>query len=1048
MSIEVHVRIRSDVPPDAVWAAADTVLYNTLQPSTRYVYNKVHAAHATNRSIFQGVEPLLHAAFEGKHVTVLAYGQTGSGKTHSMLGSADDAGVIPRAARLLLQLVHSHPGSALGVSFTEIYNEAVKDLLDPQRGGGDLALHDAPDGTVRYDKKVAWLEGIDHFFQLQQQAERQRQYGVTDLNAHSSRSHMMLTFEIRRAMVAGGGGADGGPTPVISSVVHLVDLAGSECAARANTEGQSLREGGFINKSLLALGNVVDAIVERRSHIPYRDAKLTRLLRSCFGGGGLTFILCCVHPGRENVEQTTSSLRFTQRAMRMRGDPVMTLNIPPLFAHQYANAAQVLCRSAKQAAVEAYERGIRDSYLYCDGTLSEIVTTTHNQMAESLHALAGMQRLLIAHDHALAIEELGRGYEKLHLAEKQRDESGWQLQQDEEALKEVEEAVQRREAELLDLKREVRAAREELDVEMGKWEHQLAQAKQGEVSPLSLLMDEESCERFRILFEWAVCVEKIASTSVPRLVACCLREGGGGGLVLEGEAVTPQQSEGGGAASSSSALSAVPQMISRDALQEQLARERRELLDLEAAQELLLHDDVAAVAGGGGQTRRRRQGDKAEAAIDEEEVEGSSQKPQSGEAEAGGSYPTLQELDQQIDNLEREERVLHRQLRYNTHRYSLRRIRSSLTPPLGGGGEEEGDDDDEEENNNNNSEEEAGMRRRRRRRRRLDLASRITIPVASSASTVVGGVSPSHHHLSSVPPPSPPPPSKDHRGTTVANSSNSPGGGMIVSPQRATAQRTSSPSPLPLTHPLRKKMESEALLLSSSINGGGNGSPTPASRRGQRQRSPGSFLTASDIQDTIRRIDGVRLLLQSQSVVSSGEEEEEAHTRNNKSTTPPLPSPLSRVRTTSNSNNNNNKNNNEEEEEGEEESEQNKGKTLYERYGSRRYHTAATRLPSPTIQKENCIPVEHLHYHHSNFAVVGGGQAVKKPRLPPSPPPLQAQEEEEHQSATHSSSSRRSRGGRPGLSPSSTSSSFASSFAAVGGTMARALWSRKSNTEE
>ncbi|PWV02718.1 putative kinesin [Trypanosoma cruzi] len=150
MSIEVHVRLRPHVP-NGVWSSAETVLYSTHNPNTRYVYNKVHHIGTSNQSIFQGMEALVHAGFDGKNVTVMAYGQTGSGKTYSMNGCEADPGIVPRTAKLLLDLRTKFPGTQIVIYFTEIYNESVKDLLEPQRG--ELGLHDAPDGGVYFDKK-------------------------------------------------------------------------------------------------------------------------------------------------------------------------------------------------------------------------------------------------------------------------------------------------------------------------------------------------------------------------------------------------------------------------------------------------------------------------------------------------------------------------------------------------------------------------------------------------------------------------------------------------------------------------------------------------------------------------------------------------------------------------------------------------------------------------------------------------------------------------------------------------------------------------------
>eukprot|EP00796_Vickermania_ingenoplastis_P011894 gene11895-8179_t len=803
MSIEVHVRVRPEVP-QSVWATADTVLYNTLQPSTRYVFNKVHAAHASNRSIFRAVEPLLHAAFDGRPLTVMAYGQTGSGKTHSMLGTDQDAGVIPRAARLLLQLVSTHPGTALAVSFTEIYNETVKDLLEPQRGGGDLALMDGPNGTVRYDKKLVVLEGIEHFGELQMLAERHRQYGVTDLNNHSSRSHMLLTFEIRRG--------DGGD---VWNTVHLVDLAGSECASRANTEGQTLREGGFINKSLLALGNVVDALVEKRPHVPYRDAKLTRLLRNSFGDRGITFLLCCVHPGRDNVEQTAASLRFTQRAMKMKGDPVIVLPIPPLFTHQYAKSAQAMCEGSAQASQEAFERGLRDSYLYCSGTLSSIVVSLQSQVAETLHTLAGMQRLLVAHDHALAMDALGRLYEQVHAAQREEEEEAFHAQEAQQALQQVEADIDEAESRLQEVAKESQQRTEKADFELADWEHKFHAARQQQVLPDALLMQQEMSDRLKIEYEWLVCVERIAGRFVPVIVSELLR---GTDAAADKEGQGPPASP----------LAILPPDWRTDArwevrLQEQLARERRAVLDLEAAQEIVQEDMAKA----------------AQRKADEESM--GSETPASS-PQGGGSltpapqlypeYPTLAQLDQRIDELEHQEQVLHRQLRYNTHRYSLRRIRSSLTPPVGraaSGSDTEEEEEEEERTPGgdalHNEGPSSGYRRacRRRRRRRLEdgqgspvptkAFSRATVPISAgtASATIAAGASAAagiNAKLNGSSPskitPAPSQQQQQQQQLTPRRPQTSAGRRAApLSPSTVFAQRISSPSPLPLSHPLR-----------------------------------------------------------------------------------------------------------------------------------------------------------------------------------------------------------------------------------------------------
>ncbi|KEG11789.1 kinesin [Trypanosoma grayi] len=503
MSIEVHVRIRPHVP-NGVWSSAETVLYSTHNPNTRYVYNKVHHIGTTNHAIFQGIEALVHAGFDGKNVTVMAYGQTGSGKTHSMNGTDTDPGVVPRTAKLLLDLRKNFPGTHIVAYFTEIYNESVKDLLEPQRG--ELALHDAPDGGIYFDKKSVPIETLEDFVKLQSVAERNRKYGVTNLNDHSSRSHMILTFEINR-----------GNRQV--STINLVDLAGSESASRANTDGVLLREGGFINKSLLTLGNVVDAIVEKRPYVPYRDAKLTRILRNCLGGSGMTFILCCVNPSHENFEQTVASLRFTQRAMKIKNDPVMVLNMPPLFTHQYGMGAEELVCGFRDLCDAHYQRGLRDAFMYTGNTMSSVVSHFDGQISDSLHAMANAQRLLIAHDHAMAVDQVGRLYNQLHELSRQRLQSKDIEEHERKRQRDTAGEIDARKEKIARLEAEVKEKNADADTELAGWEYQLYEARQRRLTPLELLLTTEKARRCRVQYEWAVCMERISARCVPAIKA-------------------------------------------------------------------------------------------------------------------------------------------------------------------------------------------------------------------------------------------------------------------------------------------------------------------------------------------------------------------------------------------------------------------------------------------------------------------------------------------------------------------------------------------------
>ncbi|CBZ30020.1 putative kinesin [Leishmania mexicana MHOM/GT/2001/U1103] len=669
MSIEVHVRVRPSVA-NVVWSSAETVLYSTANPNTRYVYNKVYPSNSTNESIFHGMEAVVHAAFDGKNVTIMAYGQTGSGKTHSMIGVHHDPGMVPRAAKLLLELKRTTPGAKIQAFYTEIYNESVKDLLEPQRG--ELALHDAPDGGVFFEKKMIDVETFDDFIQLQAAAERNRKYGVTNLNEHSSRSHVILTFEIHRRNCVG------------KSVINLVDLAGSESASRANTEGISLREGGYINRSLLTLGNVVDAIVERRPYVPYRDAKLTRLLRTCLGGSGITLILCCVNPSRENFDQTVATLRFTQRAMKIKNDPVVVLNMPPLFTHQYSDGARQLIEGLQELAEAEYQRGLRDSFLYCGTTVASVVSNYQAQVSDCLHSLANAQRLLVAHDHAMAIDHIGRLYNQQNDLVRQRISNQELAENERKRQRDVASEIKSRKEKIAKLEEELRNKVSSLDTNLAGWEYQLYEARQKQRSEMDVLLQLELARRARIQYEWVVCLERIASRNVPviqaglsALQAKLVESAGGGG---SGAAEHQQYRHHLHTILSLQDGDAGSRTLHMKELRAALMKARDEFDDLKTAHEMV-KDDIEE-----SRRQQQQQGSKRGSA---------SVSPQPRPNLSDLSEEDLveyyrgvadSEVEERIHRLEREEKALMAQARRGVRRESLRRVRESLRVSRGSRG--------------------------------------------------------------------------------------------------------------------------------------------------------------------------------------------------------------------------------------------------------------------------------------------------------------------------------------------------------------------------
>ncbi|KAJ1443025.1 P-loop containing nucleoside triphosphate hydrolase protein [Ochromonadaceae sp. CCMP2298] len=285
--------------------------------------------------------PLIDQVFEGFNATFFAYGQTSSGKTHT-LGGADMAeGVIPCALNDIFkrraQLQKEGAKVAIELSYIEIYREECYDLLagvEESAGGAGagsrvrLELRETSGGheksgrTVLEGVKSQEVSSVKEVMRYLTQGGASRATGSTAMNATSSRSHSICSLSLRVCRVGAGAGTENGGLGAgsVSAQLHLVDLAGSERQKKTLAAGDALKEGISINRGLLALGNVVSALALKSSgegghiHVPYRESKLTRLLKDALGGNGLTVMLACVSPADANLEETVNTLRFALRA--------------------------------------------------------------------------------------------------------------------------------------------------------------------------------------------------------------------------------------------------------------------------------------------------------------------------------------------------------------------------------------------------------------------------------------------------------------------------------------------------------------------------------------------------------------------------------------------------------------------------------------------------------------------------------------------------------------------------------------------------------------
>ncbi|KYG41463.1 hypothetical protein M433DRAFT_158994 [Acidomyces richmondensis BFW] len=297
-----------------------------------YHFDKVFSPAADQGMVFdEVVTPILDEVLSGFNCTIFAYGQTGTGKTYTMSGDISDMLPIPDAAGIIPRVLHSlfdRLGEdesekceySVKCSFIELYNEELRDLL----AADDNVKLKIFDDTGKNGRTATLVQGMEEShiknaskgIQLLREGSYKRQVAATKFNDHSSRSHTVFTVTVYMKRTT-----DAGEDFVSAGKLNLVDLAGSENIQRSGAENKRAAEAGLINKSLLTLGRVINALVDKSSHIPYRESKLTRLLQDSLGGRTKTCIIATLSPAKSNLEETISTLDYAFRAKNIRNKP-------------------------------------------------------------------------------------------------------------------------------------------------------------------------------------------------------------------------------------------------------------------------------------------------------------------------------------------------------------------------------------------------------------------------------------------------------------------------------------------------------------------------------------------------------------------------------------------------------------------------------------------------------------------------------------------------------------------------------------------------------
>lgn len=310
--------------------------------SKSFTYDAVFDHQSTQDQVYNHVSPVVKSFLTGYNGTIIAYGQTGSGKTYTMGTSAspENDGVIPKACTEVFQTLKDRANvktCEIQATFVEIYNESIQDLLNKA----------APIDHMKFARKrtVRSPEEVMNYLEM---GSHSRATGSTKMNKDSSRSHAIFTLWLTQKPKEKTGGeandeekVDEGDE-ILASKFHFVDLAGSERIKKTGAEGAQLKEGIQINKGLFALSQVITALAAKKSHVPFRDSKITKLLEDSLGGNARTVLVACISPASDNCEESMQTLRYASQVRYIKNKPTLNFSINDAKVKRYRLRIQEL----------------------------------------------------------------------------------------------------------------------------------------------------------------------------------------------------------------------------------------------------------------------------------------------------------------------------------------------------------------------------------------------------------------------------------------------------------------------------------------------------------------------------------------------------------------------------------------------------------------------------------------------------------------------------------------------------------------------------------
>ncbi|KAL3068382.1 hypothetical protein niasHT_030673 [Heterodera trifolii] len=475
-----------------------------------YAYDHVFEPSSNQEAVYStAARHIVQDVLTGYNGTIFAYGQTSSGKTHTMegvIGDSEKQGIIPRIVNDIFTHIYNFVDTEMEflikVSYFEIYNERIRDLLDITKT--NLAIHEDKN-RIPFVKNITemFVTNPDEVLAYIEEGKTNRQVAVTNMNEHSSRSHSVFQIQVQQ---------DNKTTlKKLTGKLYLVDLAGSEKVSKTGAEGAVLEEAKNINKSLSALGNVISALAEgTKSHVPYRDSKLTRILQESLGGNSRTTIVICCSPASYNEGETKSTLLFGQRAKTIKNTVVVNEELTAEeWKRRYEREREKVMRLRQQAQQmeqelrrwRAGDRVSESDWADLSANMQQMDSMTPSMMSDSMATFSEppstTQQPLLSSREGPIVDEERRKYEE------ERSKLYAQLDEKDDEIQAQSQLAERLKQQLMEQEKEIKQERLDKDTlmaELQKAQEQVNKThEEGEelfsaIQELALNLDQKKAE--------------------------------------------------------------------------------------------------------------------------------------------------------------------------------------------------------------------------------------------------------------------------------------------------------------------------------------------------------------------------------------------------------------------------------------------------------------------------------------------------------------------------------------------------------------------------